>query len=306
MVVEGGMGVVTQSFARAAMQAGATIQTGKCRAASLSAGRSWPPCCQQFTQLGHFIPLAIGAALILPAGLAASSVLIEGGAAVGIVTANGRERRARAVLANADPLRLRVLAGAGAFPPEFNAWLDKSVRDGQTLKVCAAACGRSHEHTCQQLFSKHCHHCVPFWRSVITAVALALIHARPPGWRQVNLAMRGLPTYRCLPEDHGQFRTTTHLLPSDGDDALAAVEQVGGGHRLDRSSRRQQRDQYLRTVPGLCVHVRQLCACAQHAWLHPRFASKPAATPYLRRRRPRRRPAGCRSGRPSRCTGTRW
>jgi hypothetical protein len=32
---------------------------------------------------------------------------------------------------------------------------------------------------------------------------------------QVNLALKGLPRFRCLPEAHGQHRTTTHLLPDE-------------------------------------------------------------------------------------------
>ena len=44
---------------------------------------------------------------------------------------------------------------------------------------------------------------------------------------QVNLALRGLPQFKCLPEDRGQHRTTTHLLP-DEEHVLEAVTQVGG------------------------------------------------------------------------------
>jgi hypothetical protein len=32
---------------------------------------------------------------------------------------------------------------------------------------------------------------------------------------QVNLALKGLPRFRCLPEARGQHRTTTHLLPDE-------------------------------------------------------------------------------------------
>lgn len=32
---------------------------------------------------------------------------------------------------------------------------------------------------------------------------------------QVNLALRKLPRFRCLPEPHGQHKTTTHLLPDE-------------------------------------------------------------------------------------------
>lgn len=32
---------------------------------------------------------------------------------------------------------------------------------------------------------------------------------------QVNLALKKLPQFRCLPEARGQHRTTTHLLPDE-------------------------------------------------------------------------------------------
>ena len=57
----------------------------------------------------------------------------------GIVMADGQERRARVVLANADPFRLRELAGAHSFPADFNARLDSMRRDGTTMKVRAVA-----------------------------------------------------------------------------------------------------------------------------------------------------------------------
>jgi hypothetical protein len=53
----------------------------------------------------------------------------------GIVTVDGQERRATSVLANADPFRLRQLAGARNFPSAFNARLDSMRRDGTTMKV---------------------------------------------------------------------------------------------------------------------------------------------------------------------------
>lgn len=42
---------------------------------------------------------------------------------------------------------------------------------------------------------------------------------------KVNLAMRRLPTFKCMPQDQGQYRTTAHLLPgvSDGGDGDAGV-----------------------------------------------------------------------------------
>ena len=54
----------------------------------------------------------------------------------------------------------------------------------------------------------------------------ALAPAPPPP--QVNLALSALPTFSCLPEQRGQHRTTTHLLPPEPG-VLAAVQQVRGG-----------------------------------------------------------------------------
>ena len=65
------------------------------------------------------------------------SILTYGGVARGIVTADGRERRAGAVLVNADPFRLRQLAGAASFPPDFNSRLDAMRKDGTTMKARA-------------------------------------------------------------------------------------------------------------------------------------------------------------------------
>jgi hypothetical protein len=39
------------------------------------------------------------------------------------------------VLVNADPFRLRSLAGAEHFSPQFNTWLDSLKKDGTTMKV---------------------------------------------------------------------------------------------------------------------------------------------------------------------------
>lgn len=126
MVVEGGMGVVTQRLAAAAMQAGARIHTGA--------------------------PV--------------SSIEVQDGCATGVVLGSGERVDARVVLVNADPFRLRELAGPERFAPDFNAWLDSRRKDGTTMKV--------------------------------------------------NLALKALPRFRCLPEARGQHKTTTHLLPDEG------------------------------------------------------------------------------------------
>jgi phytoene dehydrogenase-like protein len=42
-------------------------------------------------------------------------------------------------------------------------------------------------------------------------------YARPGSTFKVNLALRGLPRFTCLPEDRGQFGPTIHLLPDEKD-----------------------------------------------------------------------------------------
>ncbi len=42
-------------------------------------------------------------------------------------------------------------------------------------------------------------------------------YARPGTTMKVNLALRGLPKFACLPEDRGQHGATTHLLPDEPD-----------------------------------------------------------------------------------------
>jgi hypothetical protein len=51
---------------------------------------------------------------------------------------------------------------------------------------------------------------------------------------QVNLALRGLPVFSCLPQPVGQHRTTTHLLP-DEDVIGSSMDQVGA-HSLVATS----------------------------------------------------------------------
>ncbi len=95
MIVEGGMGTVTRMLADAARRHGATIETGA--------------------------PVA--------------QILVEDGAARGVRLAGGRELRAHAVVCNADPYRMRALAGAPHFPAAWNARLDEMRRPGTTFKV---------------------------------------------------------------------------------------------------------------------------------------------------------------------------
>jgi phytoene dehydrogenase-like protein len=132
MIVQGGMGTVTQRFADAARRAGAMIETG-----------------QKVERILH-----------------------TGGAVTGVQLAGGAEVRAKIVVVNADPFRMRDLVGADSLPDDYNRRLDGYRRDGSTFKV--------------------------------------------------NLALRGLPKFTCLPEDRGQYGPTIHLLP-DGGDVIAAL-----------------------------------------------------------------------------------
>ncbi len=95
MVVEGGMGTVTQRLAAAALEAGAKIHTGA--------------------------PVA--------------SIEVEGAAATGVVLRDGQHVAAKAVVVNADPFRLQALVGAQKLPAAFNAKMDTWKKDGTTMKV---------------------------------------------------------------------------------------------------------------------------------------------------------------------------
>jgi phytoene dehydrogenase-like protein len=127
MIVEGGMGTITQRIAEAARRAGATIETGA----------------------------------------RVERVLVDGGTARGVQLAGGRELHANVLLCNADPFRMQTLIGAERLPADYNARIDGYRRDGSTMKV--------------------------------------------------NLALRGLPRFTCLPEDRGQYGPTIHLLPDEKD-----------------------------------------------------------------------------------------
>ena len=48
---------------------------------------------------------------------------------------------------------------------------------------------------------------------------------RPGTTLKLNLALSGLPRFTCLPEDKGQHRTTTHLLPQEGD-IIGAIKRA--------------------------------------------------------------------------------
>jgi phytoene dehydrogenase-like protein len=101
MIVEGGMGTVSQRFAAAARAHGARIQTGR----------------------------------------GVSKILVDGGSVSGVVTDEGDELSAEWVVVNADPFRMRDLVGASHFPAAYNARIDAYRRPGSTLKVNLALHG---------------------------------------------------------------------------------------------------------------------------------------------------------------------
>jgi phytoene dehydrogenase-like protein len=127
MIVKGGMGTVTARLAELARAAGARIHTGE----------------------------------------AVTRIASAVGGVEAVHCASGREVQTSVAVVNADPFRMRELAGAERFGDAWNARLDGYRRDGTTFKV--------------------------------------------------NLALKGLPRFRCLPEDRGQFGSTMHLLPEEGE-----------------------------------------------------------------------------------------
>jgi phytoene dehydrogenase-like protein len=145
MIARGGMGTVSRTFAEAARAAGAQLVTGA----------------------------------------EVAEVTMDGGAASGVVLADGRSLRARVVLGSCDPYRLMDLVPEGALPAALTRRMAAVKRPGTTLKV--------------------------------------------------NLAMRDLPRFSCLPAGApSPFGSTIHLLPGSaglagadgGDSPMAALRQM--------------------------------------------------------------------------------
>ncbi|AGZ45491.1 phytoene desaturase family protein [Actinoplanes friuliensis] len=135
MIAAGGMGTVSRTFADAARAAGASIFTTS--------------------------PV--------------SAVTVSGGAATGVVLADGRSVSAQVVLGACDPYQLMSLLPSGALPSSLTTRMEAVRRPGTTLKV--------------------------------------------------NLALRGLPRFACLPADApSPFGSTIHLLP--GSAGLAGLAET--------------------------------------------------------------------------------
>lgn len=102
MVVQGGMGTITDRLASAARTAGAAIETGR----------------------------------------AVAHVVTDGGTTRGVALADGDEIRAGTVLVNADPFRMRDLVGRERLPAGYNARLDGyALKTGTTFKLNLALKG---------------------------------------------------------------------------------------------------------------------------------------------------------------------
>jgi phytoene dehydrogenase-like protein len=101
MLVRGGMGTVTTLLGDSARAAGAVIETGR----------------------------------------RVERILVDRGAVSGVLLAGGRELRARVVVCNADPFRMRDLVGRSALPSDYNQRIDSYLRDGTTMKVNLALRG---------------------------------------------------------------------------------------------------------------------------------------------------------------------
>jgi phytoene dehydrogenase-like protein len=95
MIVEGGMGTVTDALAERARQLGVRIETS--------------------AQVAH--------------------IEVEAGCAKAVVLADGRVVRAGAVVVNADPFRMVDLVGRDRLPQPYLDRVDGYARDGTTLKV---------------------------------------------------------------------------------------------------------------------------------------------------------------------------
>ncbi|SFB96891.1 phytoene desaturase family protein [Micromonospora sediminimaris] len=166
MIAEGGMGTVSRIFADAARASGARIVTGA--------------------------PVA--------------AITLDGGAARGVVLADGRQVDAEVVLGACDPYRLMELLPDGALPTTLSGRMAAVQRTGSTLKL--------------------------------------------------NLALRDLPRFSCLPEDApSPFGSTIHLLPGSatlaggtGESPMAALRAMWADVRAGRLPQEPTIEWYLHTT----------------------------------------------------------
>ncbi|WP_433826905.1 phytoene desaturase family protein [Actinoplanes sp. CA-015351] len=158
MIAQGGMGTVSRTFADAARAAGARLYTGA----------------------------------------RVSAVTVDGGAASGVVLADGRSVAARVVLGSCDPYALMSLVPQGAIPAELTDRMAAVRRPGTTLKV--------------------------------------------------NLALRDLPVFSCLPAGApSPFGATIHLLPDSGS-PMASLREMWADVQAGRLPSEPTIEWYLHTT----------------------------------------------------------
>ena len=113
---------------------------------------------------------------------------------------------------------VRIETGAGVEQILVDGGIATGVllEDGRTLRADTVVCNAD-----------------PFrMRDLVGAGALpADYNARLDGYRRdgstfkLNMALKGLPTFTCLPEDRGQFMSTIHLLPEE-DSVIDALRRA--------------------------------------------------------------------------------
>jgi phytoene dehydrogenase-like protein len=81
----------------------------------------------------------------------------------------------------------------------------------------------------------------------------ASFNARLDAWRRegttlkVNMALRDLPKFRCLPEDRGQLSATIHLLP-EGDDIIGQLRESFHTVQAGKLAKRPTIEWYIHTT----------------------------------------------------------
>ncbi|MDD9935684.1 MAG: NAD(P)/FAD-dependent oxidoreductase [Myxococcales bacterium] len=130
-------------------------------------------------------------------GAGGTWMVVEGGmGTVARVLRDAAERAGARIETGAEVVRVRVEEGVTR---------GVELSDGRSLSANAVLVG-SDPFTLADL--------VPQLPDTLAARIEAM--QRPGTTLKVNLALRELPTFRCLPEDRGQFRTTIHILPEEG------------------------------------------------------------------------------------------
>jgi phytoene dehydrogenase-like protein len=206
MIVEGGMGTVTRLLADEARRLGATIRTNA--------------------------PVA--------------RILVEDGVARGVLLANGEELRAKAVVVNADPFRMRALAGDGAFPAEYDARLEAMRKPGSTFKVNLALSGLPR-------FT-----CLPEAMHRAGAAFGPTIHLLPDEKDVMRSLVEGFEAVKAgrlaeFPTIEWYFHTTVDPSMQDGEgrhNSALFVQWVP--HTLAEGSWDDARDRYARHLLSIC------------------------------------------------------